>query len=126
MKRGLFSLLFLAGIFGMASVAQAHHPAKMERCESFAFTGQVERIVWQRPHVELFIRTDAGVSHQVTWLAINQLGVAGIDQNTLKIGDQVVVIAGVRPNDIVERPMLLSYIHRDSDGWGWTERPQGC
>jgi hypothetical protein len=126
MTRAIFSLLALGLGLGFLSGAAAHHPAKMERCESFAFTGQVERIEWRRPHVELFIRTDAGVTHQVTWLAINQLEVAGISRDTLRIGDQVIVIAGVRPNDVVERPMLLSYIHRDSDGWGWTERPQGC
>lgn len=126
MSRGTFSFVALALTLGIASLAAAHHPAKMERCESFAFTGQVERIEWRRPHVELFIRTDADVTHQLTWLAINQLGVAGISQDTLRIGDQVIVIAGIRPNDVVERPMLLSYIHRDSDGWGWSQRPQGC
>jgi hypothetical protein len=36
------------------------------------------------------------------------------------------VIVGIRPNDIVERPLLLNYIHRDRDDWGWTETPQGC
>jgi len=126
MNRGWLSLLALALTLGIATTAVAHHPAKMERCESFAFTGQIERIEWRRPHVELFVRTDEGVTHHLTWLAINQLGIADIHQDTLKIGDRVIVIAGVRPNDVVERPMLLSYIHRDSDGWGWTERPQGC
>jgi len=126
MIRPVISLLAVAFTLGIANMAAAHHPAKMERCESFAFTGQIERIEWRRPHVELTIRTADGASHDVTWLAINQLALAGIRQDTLRINDQVIVIAGIRPNDIVERPMLLSYIHRDSDGWGWTQRPQGC
>jgi len=126
MLRRVICFFTLAFTFGIASVAAAHHPPKMERCESFAFTGQIERIEWRRPHVELVIQTNEGVSHRVSWLAINQLGLAGIDQNTLRIGDQVIVITGIRPDDVVERPMLLSYIHRDSDGWGWSQAPQGC
>jgi hypothetical protein len=125
-RQGIFSGLALALMFGIASLATAHHPAKMERCESFEFSGQLTRIEWHRPHVELFVRSDDGETYQLTWLAINQLEVAGIHQDTLRIGDQLTVIAGVRPNDIVERPMLLNYLHRDRDDWGWTEVPQGC
>lgn len=126
MSRGLLNLGVLVVTLGIANLATAHHPPKIERCESFAFTGVIERIDWRRPHVELSVRTDEGVVHQVSWLAINQLAVAGIHQDTLQPGDRVIIIAGIRPNDIVERPLLLSYIHRDSDGWGWAEAPQGC
>ena len=126
MNRGIFTTGALALALGFVSTAGAHHPPKMERCATFSFSGQVERIVWQRPHVELFVETAEGETDQVTWLAINQLALAGIDQNTLKIGDEVDITAGIRPNDVVIRPMLLSYIHRDSDGWGWSQMPQGC
>jgi hypothetical protein len=126
MNRTVLKFVALISVLGFAGISGAHHPPKIERCESFAFTGQIERIEWRRPHVELFVRTAEGATHQVTWLAINQLGLQGIDRETLRIGDQVIIIAGIRPNDAVERPMLLSYIHRDSDGWGWAEAPQGC
>jgi hypothetical protein len=36
------------------------------------------------------------------------------------------ITAGIRRDDVADRPMLLSYIHRDSDGWGWSQVPQGC
>lgn len=119
---------FLATIFTLSftGLAAAHHPPNMDRCASFSFTGQIERIEWRRPHVELVIRTDEGVAHRVTWLALNQLSLAGIERDTLRIGDEVSVTAGIRVDDVVERPMLLSYIHRESDGWGWSQRPQGC
>ncbi len=126
MNRGIFIISALALTLGIASSAAAHHPPKMERCATFSFSGQIERIVWQRPHVELFVRTDEGETYQVSWLAINQLHLVGIEQDTLKIGDTVDITAGIRPNDVVVRPMLLSYIHRDSDGWGWSQMPQGC
>lgn len=126
MIRGQLRLTALSTALCISTLAAAHHPAKMERCESFEFTGELERIEWRRPHVELFVRTEAGETHELTWLAINQLEVAGIHQDTLRIGDQLTVIVGIRPNDIVERPLLLNYIHRDRDDWGWTETPQGC
>ena len=49
-----------------------------------------------------------------------------INENTLGVGDVVAVVAGVLPDDVVERPMLLSYIHRMRDDWGWSQTPQGC
>jgi len=126
MRPVALGLLALASMLGFASFASAHHPPKMERCQSVTFTGRIERIEWQRPHVELFVRTNDGVTHELSWLAINQLHLAGIYTDTLKIGDEVDIVAGIRPNEVRDRPMLLSYIHRNADGWGWSQTPQGC
>lgn len=126
MRRGVFGFLAFALALNIPNLAAAHHPSKVERCENVTFTGRIERIEWTRPHVELFIRTDEGVTHEVSWLAINQLGLADIHLDTLQIGDEVTVVAGILPNDAAERPMLLSYIHRDSDGWEWSQPPEGC
>ena len=126
MRREVSGFLALALMLGIANLAVAHHPPKMERCQSVTFTGQIERVDWRRPHVELFVRTEDGVTHHLSWLAINQLGLAGIDEYTLRVGDEVDIVAGIRPNEVVERPLLLSYVHRDSDGWGWSQTPQGC
>jgi hypothetical protein len=95
----------------------------MERCHSLTFTGQVEQIVgatassWY-PH-------RCGESHRVIWLNTQQLSRAGIDRDTLHIGDQVTATVGTR-DDVVERPMLLAAITRTSDGWEWSQVPQGC
>ena len=126
MTRAVFSLLVCALAFAIGGVAAAHHPPEMERCASFSFSGQIERIEWRRPHVELFVQTDEGVSHRLIWLAIHQLSWADIHRDTLRIGDQVNITAGIRLDDVVERPLLLSYIHRPSDEWGWSQVPQGC
>jgi hypothetical protein len=112
--------------FCVGSAAMAHHPPRMDKCASFSFSGEIAQIEWRPPHVELQVRADDGTEYHVSWLAINQLRLAGIDENTLKAGDRVEITAGIRPNDVVARPMLLSYIHRDSDGWGWSQVPQGC
>jgi len=97
----------------------------MERCYSLTFTGHVEQIEWRNPHVELFIRTDSGESRRVIWLNTHQLHLAGIERDTLRTGEQVTVTVGTR-DDVVTRPMLLAAISRTSDGWEWSQVPQGC
>jgi hypothetical protein len=124
--RGAITGFGLALALGVPAVATAHHPANIERCETFSFTGQIERIEWGLPHVELFIRSDEGMVYQTTWLATNQLFLVGIDEGTLQAGDQVEVRAGILPDDVVVRPLLLSYIRRIRDGWQWSQRPEGC
>lgn len=123
---GVLAGFALALALGVQSPAPAHHPANIERCATYSFTGQIERIEWGLPHVELFIRSDQGMVYQTTWLATNQLFLVGIDETTLQVGDRVEVRAGVLPNDVVIRPMLLSYIRRIRDGWQWSQRPEGC
>ncbi|HSG64110.1 MAG TPA: DUF6152 family protein [Gammaproteobacteria bacterium] len=125
MSRGTVRSLALILGLGIAGMAAAHHPPLMERCESFTFTGEIERIDWSNPHVELYIRADDGMTYRTTWLNMHQLGQAGIDRNTLRVGDALIITVGTR-DDVVEKPMLLSAITRTGDGWAWSQVPQGC
>ena len=125
MSRPVFRFFALIFGLGLASAAAAHHPPLMERCYSLTFTGQVERIEWSNPHVELVVRTDGGASHRVVWLNMQQLSLAGIGRDTFRAGDQVTVTVGTR-DDVVERPKLLAAITRMRDGWEWSQVPQGC
>jgi Family of unknown function (DUF6152) len=126
MSRVVFRLSVVAlALLGIANAAVAHHPPRFERCQRFTFTGQLERIEWVSPHVQLFIRTDDGEIQQVGWLNLQGLARAGIEQDTLRIGDHLVVEGGTR-TDVVEKPILLSSIHRASDGWEWSQALQGC
>jgi len=125
MNRRVFSLLALTMGLGIAGSAAAHHPPLMERCAAITFNGQIELIEWGNPHVVLVVQADDGMSYRLTWLNVQQLGWAGIDRDTLKIGDEVIITAGTR-DDIVEKPMLLSAITRVRDGWEWSQVPQGC
>jgi hypothetical protein len=128
MNRVLFNRLvcIFAFALGFVTLSAAHHPPRMERCASVSFAGNIEKIEWRPPHVQLVIQTDEGMSRRVSWLAINQLSLADIDRDTLHVGDHVSITAGIRLDDVVDRPLLLSYIHRDSDGWGWSQVPLGC
>jgi hypothetical protein len=98
----------------------------MERCVISSFSGHIERIEWRMPHVELLVRKNDGVGTRLTWLNIHQLSRVEIFRDTLRIGDQVVVTAIGRRDDVLDGPMLLSNIRRPSDGWEWSQEPQGC
>jgi hypothetical protein len=127
MGQGVFKSSFLAlALVGIASSAAAHHPPRFERCQYLSFPGQIEQIEWGNPHVELVIKSEDGVSHRAAWLNLQILGRAGIIKETLHVGDQVVVSGGVRTDDVSERPMVLNGIRRTSDGWEWSQPPQGC
>lgn len=93
---------------------------------SFTFTGQVERVEWRMPHVVLHIRTDEGDVQQLAWLNMHQLALAGIDRETLRTGDEVVITATAKREEVVETPIWPTNIRRTSDGWEWSQEPQGC
>jgi Family of unknown function (DUF6152) len=125
MNRGVVGASILALAFiGVASPTAAHHPPRFERCKSVAITGRIESVNWANPHVVVSIKSDDGTIHQALWLNVQQLGRAGIQQDTLAVGDQVVVTAGTRDGD--PAPLLMSAIGRPSDGWQWSQKPQGC
>ncbi len=119
------TLLALAGL-GVASSAAAHHPPRFERCKSYTLSGKIEQIVWSHPHVQLSIKAADGTTYTAVWLSPRQLNIRGIEEDTLKAGDQVTVTAGRRADDTADVPMLLSEVHRPSDGWEWSQPPQGC
>jgi Family of unknown function (DUF6152) len=121
--RSVFLLLPLLGIAGMA---KAHHPPRFERCQLVSIEGAIERIDWDNPHVRLILKSDQGESYELGWLSPRALRRADIDIDLLHIGDRVVVETGFRPQDAEKQPLLLSGIRRTSDGWTWSQEPQGC
>ena len=125
MIRKVSSFLALALGTSFATAADAHHPPQMEHCFSFTFTGEIERVEWRNPHVALFIQTEDGASHELTWLNPQQLGWAGIERDTIRPGEHVTVTVGTR-EDSLAQPMLLAAITKTSDGWEWSQTPQGC
>ena len=125
MIRKVSSFLALALGISFAVAADAHHPPQMEHCFSFTFTARIERVEWRNPHVALYVQTEDGASHELTWLNPQQLGWAGIDRDTIRPGEHVTVTVGTR-EDSLTQPVLLAAITKTSDGWEWSQTPQGC
>jgi hypothetical protein len=87
-------------------------------------TGELASVTWTNPHVELSITAEDGTAYRVVWLSLQELSRAGIQRDTLHVGDDLILKAGTR--DGARAPILLSEIHRPSDGWTWSQPAQGC
>jgi hypothetical protein len=124
MRTSMAASILACALLGIAGSAAAHHPPRFERCKVLTVTGQIESVNWANPHVELTVKAESGTSYRVVWLSLQQLGRAGIQRDTLQVGDEVVITAGTR--DGASAPILLSEIHRPSDGWTWSQPPEGC
>ena len=123
---GFWTPASAVALFGLASSSAAHHPPRFEHCQRFTFTGQLERIEWTNPHVILSLRTDDGTRHEAGWLNVQGLRRSGIEVDTLRIGDRLIVQGGIRKKEADMKPILLSSIRRLSDGWEWSQPLHGC
>lgn len=126
MSRRTLSIVPLILGLGILNTASAHHPPIMDHCTALTFTGEVERVQWRNPHVELIVVADDGESHHMSWLNPQQLGLAGIERDTIRAGQRVTVTVGTHEDAVVPRPKLLAAITRLDDGWEWSQTPQGC
>jgi hypothetical protein len=119
------SILALTAL-GFASSAAGHHPPRFDRCKLYTVEGEVERIEWANPHVKLAIKSADGMSYDLVWRSIQQLTLAGVQKDAVKVGDHVVVKGSKQSEDASRVALLLSEIHAQADGLQWSQPPQGC
>ena len=112
---------------GVASTTAAHHSyAHFDRCHLFTLAGEIERVTWHNPHVELAIRSSEGMSYSIVWLNLQQLKRDGVEPGALRVGDRIQITGAKQPEDDLRVITLLTGIWRPSDGWRWSRPPQGC
>lgn len=127
MKHGLFRCSVVTlGLLAFAGSAAAHHRPRYDRCKLYTVTGQVTHVDWTNPHVMVGIKSYDGMSYSLVWLNLQQLSLAGIPKDALKVGDRVIVKGSKQSEDADEVSMLLTEIHKDPDGLDWSHPPQGC
>jgi len=125
-------LIRIAGVLaftalGVSSTAGAHHSfARFDRCHLFTLAGEIQSVTWHNPHVELGLRTRDGTTYRILWLNLQQLKRDGVEPNALKVGDRIEVTGAKQPEDELHDVALLTQIWRPSDGWRWSQPPQGC
>jgi len=120
-------LLLLAGILGAGISLSAHHSfaASYFEEQSITVTGELVEFAYRNPHAWVFVMApdEAGQMQRygAEWAGAGRLGRQGIDAETLKPGDQVVVTGS--PGRIAnEYKIHLKRIERPSDGWSWAGR----
>ncbi len=125
--RSTATLAFVFGLSGLSGAASAHHSyAQFDRCHPFVIEGQIDRVVWANPHVEIALRSDDGMMYTIVWLNLQQLKRDGVAREVLHAGDRVQISGAKQPEDKLRVITQVSEIRRPSDGWAWSRPPQGC
>ena len=127
MNRGFFgSSTSALALLCIASSASAHHPPHFDRCKLQTVSGDVERIEWTNPHVKLTLKSADGMTYDLLWRSIQQLSLAGVQKDAVRVGDHLEVTGSVQSDNSGHASMLLSEVHKAGDGLQWSQPPQGC
>jgi hypothetical protein len=121
-------LLVGAALFVAGTAAYAHHSyaATYEGDKEVKLQGKLVQFVYRNPHS--FVHVEApdqnGVVQRwaVEWSAGGQLATQGVNRDTLKVGDEVVIVG--RPSRVPgEYRARMITLTRPSDGFTWGGRP---
>ena len=127
MKSGKHSALVVAASFGASLFglpASAHHSysATYDPERLITIEGQLVSFTLRNPHTMVFVlaEDESGATHRwaVEWGAATLLRGEGIEGDTLKAGDHIIV-TGLPGRQESARRMLLRAVERPSDGWSW-------
>ena len=126
MRRSLFILLVAAASLHAAPIS-AHHSFGAAYLEDQTVTieGQLVQLLFRNPHsfIHVMVRQKDGTiaRYAVEWSGAHQLGDQGVDRQTLKIGDRLIISGnpGRNRNDHLLRMLTLQ---RPKDGFGWGRR----
>lgn len=123
MRRTLLTLALAMLIAGIP--AGAHHSFATYYFENQSITieGDVQEFQFRSPHAILLFaaRGPEGQMHTYAaeWGNPRRLGGQGIDKDTLKTGDRVVV-TGSPGRNASDYKVHLKGIQRPTDGWSWS------
>lgn len=118
------SLLVLIGAFVVALPVYAHHSFAADYFEdqSVTYEGYVREFQYRNPHAMVIfdVRDTSGQlqTFAAEWRGTNRLSSSGINAQTIKPGDQVIV-TGAPGRKAADRRLHLKRIHRPADGWRW-------
>lgn len=123
MKR-VFPALALAGALMMGIPAWAHHSFAATYFEDKTVTidGKLVQFMFRNPHSFVHVEAPDDKGEMVTWAVEwgggGQLGSQGVQRETLRPGDHVIVVGEPGRDPDAHRLRMLS-IKRPSDGWSW-------
>jgi uncharacterized protein DUF6152 len=127
MKRYLV-VLFVAAASLIGAQAYAHHSFAATYLEDQTVTveGELVQFLFRNPHsfVHLNVKEKDGTvsRYAVEWGGAGQLGGQGVNRETLKIGDHVIITGNPGRNPKDKRVRMLSLL-RPKDGFGWGQKP---
>ena len=122
------SLLVLAAMVAAAgTLAFAHHSysATYDTSKEIKLEGKLVQFVYRNPHsfVTITAPDPKGVQQRwaIEWSGTSQLANQGVNRESLKVGDEVVIIG--RPSRVPgEFRALMVSLKRPADGFSWGTR----
>ncbi|HEY1756383.1 MAG TPA: DUF6152 family protein [Bryobacteraceae bacterium] len=123
MKTKLLVLTF-AGVTVLGVRASAHHSfaATYNEGEKMTVEADVVQFLYRNPHsfLQLESKDDKGkvITWAVEWGGGGQLGSQGVQRETLRPKDHVIVVGEPGRDPEAHRLRMIS-IKRPSDGWSW-------
>jgi hypothetical protein len=119
-KLGLLAVVLGTSLF-CAPHAWAHHSfASTYSDETVTIEGRVVEFLFRNPHSVVLVETSGEKRQTITWAAewgtAGQLSRQGIEKDTLKPGDHVIITGNPSRNSADHR-LRIGEITRPSDGW---------
>src|SRR2546425_11942266 len=111
------ALLACTAVYAHHSYGATYDPGKQVKLE-----GKVVQFVFRNPHsfVHVQAEDESGVQQRwaVEWSGVSQLGNQGLSRESLKVGDEVIILG--RPSRVAgEFRALMVSLKRPSDGFTW-------
>jgi hypothetical protein len=120
-------LIVIAAALLASTAAYAHHSygATYDTSKEVKLQGKLVQFVFRNPHAFVHVQApdQNGVMQRwaVEWSGTTQLGQAGVNSQTLKVGDDIVILA--RPSRVPnEYRALMVTLKRPLDGFTWGGR----
>ena len=125
MRRMLLLVVGVALAAGTAGYAHHSYSATYDVANQITLEGKLVQFVYRNPHsfVHLTAADPKGVQQRwaVEWSGTGQLAEAGVNRDTLKVGDAVIVTG--RPSRVPgEFRVLMVTLKRPADGFTWGAR----
>jgi len=125
MRRIIILVIAAAMLVGTAAYAHHSYGATYDTTKEIKLQGKLVQFVFRNPHafVHVEVPDQNGVVQRwaVQWSGTTQLGAAGVTRETLKVGDEIIVLG--RPSRVPnEYRALMVNLKRPSDGFTWGAR----
>jgi hypothetical protein len=125
MRRLVYLVIGAALLAGTAAYAHHSYAATYDVSNEIKLEGKLVQFVYRNPHSFVHVQAadDQGAQQRwaVEWAGTGQLAEAGVQRDTLKVGDVVTIVG--RPSRVRgEYRALMVRLTRPADGFTWGGR----
>jgi len=121
-KLALWTLFIAAALLFVHRVSAHHSFASTYSDQTITIEGKLVEFLYRNPHSAVLLETSDKNGKPVTWAAewgtAGQLSRQGIERDTLKTGDHL-LISGNPSRNSADHRLRMGAITRPSDGWKW-------